>query len=138
MQRRARLNDLREFHSLIFLLVMLTEDLRNKIQEIVEYSIPGAYIVDLVLTKGKRRVLSIKVDTDKGISLAECAKISRNVGRELEEEESFSDQYLLEVSSPGVGHPLKLHRQYTKNVNRHLSVITMAGTIEKGLLKAVD
>ncbi|MDW3650517.1 MAG: hypothetical protein R8P61_25810 [Bacteroidia bacterium] len=117
---------------------MLTEDLRNKIQEIVEYSVPGAYLVDVVLNKNKRRVLNIKVDTDAGVSLAECAKISRNIGRELEEEESMSQQYLLEVSSPGVGYPLKLHRQYTKNVGRHLKIILSSGEVEKGTLKALD
>lgn len=117
---------------------MLTEDLRNKIQEIVETTVPEAYLVDVVLKKAKQSVLSIKVDTDKGISLAECASISRKVGFELEEEESLSDRYLLQVSSPGIGYPLLLHRQYVKNIGRQLSVVLSLGGEKKGTLVAVD
>lgn len=137
MQRRARLNDLREFNSLIFLLVMLTKDLRNKIEEIVTNCVPGAYLIDAVLIRAKRNIMSVKVDTDAGISLAECAKISRNIGREFEEESSLNQQYLLEVSSPGIGYPLKLHRQFVKNIGRHLSLISQSGDVVKGTLTDV-
>jgi len=117
---------------------MLTEDVRNKIQEIVENTVPGAYLVDVVLKKAKQKILSIKVDTDEGISLAECAQISRKVGHELEEEKSLSERYLLQVSSPGVGYPLLLHRQYAKNIGRHLSLTLVSGEEIKGTLIAVD
>ena len=56
----------------------------------------------------------ILVDGDEGITIDRCAEISRRTGATLEEQETMSDAYVLEVSSPGLEHPLKLMRQYKK------------------------
>lgn len=61
----------------------------------------------------------VEVDGDKGVSLKECIRISRGIENDLDrEEEDFS----LEVTSPDVANPLKVKRQYIKNMNRILSV----------------
>ena len=61
----------------------------------------------------------VEVDGDKGVSLKECIRISRGIEHDLDrEEEDFS----LEVTSPDVANPLKVKRQYIKNMNRILSV----------------
>lgn len=61
----------------------------------------------------------VEVDGDKGVSLKECIRISRGIEHNLDrEEEDFS----LEVTSPDVANPLKVKRQYIKNINRILSV----------------
>ena len=82
--------------------------------------------------------LIIHVDGDQGISIQDCAAISRHVGFHLEEENTIEKAYNLEVSSPGVGEPLKLQRQYEKNIGRELSVKVTGGDIMEGKLLDVN
>ena len=118
---------------------MLSEDLRKDIEAEIERAQEGAYVVDMYLKRGRPSILNIKVDTDEGISLSECAAISRELGRMLEEDKRMDFRYNLEVSSPGVGYPLKLHRQYVKNIGRHLEVSLSDNSRRKGkLLEVTD
>lgn len=76
----------------------------------------------------------VEVDGDKGVSLSECIRINRAIENNLDrEEEDFS----LEVTSPDVANPLKVQRQYIKNINRTLSVDLKDNTKVEGVLKAV-
>lgn len=117
---------------------MLAEKVYKQIEELVLEAVPEAFVVAIKLKRGKRNILSIKADTDKGISLEACASISRQVGRWLEEQDVFDFSYELQVSSPGVGTPLKLHRQYVQNVGRRLRVQLTDGTTLEGILEAVN
>jgi len=117
---------------------MLTQEIHQVIVDVISEVAPEVFIVDVSLQKGPKSTLNIKVDTDSGISLEECSRISRKVGWELEEREDMDFPYTLEVSSPGVGSPLKLHRQYLKEIGRHLQVITLDGVEIKGKLLKVE
>ena len=117
---------------------MLAPELEKKISQLIEDHIPTAFLVDIQLKRGKKQLLSIKVDKDGGISLAECSTISRMLGRVLEDEPNFDTAYTLEVSSPGVGFPLKLHRQYVNNIGRQLSVKCVDDITKEGELKQVE
>jgi ribosome maturation factor RimP len=78
-----------------------------------------------------------KLDGDQGLSIKDCAAISRHVGFHLEEENLISQAYNLEVSSPGVDTPLRLLRQYVKNTGRAISLKLKDGNKTEGkLLKA--
>ena len=46
--------------------------------------------------------------------------------------------FSLEVSSPGVGEPLKLHRQYKKNIGRSMHVVMNDGSVKEGKLTTVS
>jgi ribosome maturation factor RimP len=81
--------------------------------------------------------LIIHVDGDEGISIQDCVAISRHVGFHLEEENAIEQAYNLEVSSPGVGEPLKLIRQYNKNVGRTVSIKLKEGLKKEGKLLSV-
>jgi len=81
--------------------------------------------------------LIIHVDGDEGISIQDCVAISRHVGFHLEEENAIEQAYNLEVSSPGVGEPLKLIRQYNKNIGRTVSIKLKEGLKKEGKLLAV-
>ncbi|MES2417819.1 MAG: ribosome assembly cofactor RimP [Bacteroidota bacterium] len=95
---------------------------------------PELFLVEVKMLPNHK--LIIHVDGDQGISIQDCAMISRHVGFHLEEENVIDKAYNLEVSSPGVGEPLKLIRQYTKNMGRTISVKLANGTsIEGELLK---
>jgi len=128
---------MREFFSLIFL-YMLTEAVQAIIEETIAQVNPEAFVVDISFKRGKMSTLFVRVDTDKGISLSECTSLSRKVGFVLEEVKEMDFPYRLEVSSPGVGFPLKLHRQYVQNIGRHLSVVNHGGHEIQGKLLAVE
>ena len=78
--------------------------------------------------------LIILVDGDQGLSIKDCAAISRHVGFHLEEENIIDQAYNLEVSSPGVDTPLKLFRQYKKNIGRSLNIKFKDGSKAEGKL----
>jgi ribosome maturation factor RimP len=111
----------------------------KRVIELVEEKIsdrPELFLVEVKLLPGNK--LIIHVDGDEGISIQDCAAISRHVGFHLEEENTIEKAYTLEVSSPGVGEPLKLKRQYEKNIGRELSVKVTGGDIMEGKLLDVN
>ncbi len=88
-----------------------------------------------------RRILQVFVDTDDGITIAQCAEISRDLGVELDKQSVVNESYELEVSSPGIDKPLKLLRQYKKNIGRRYNVEYWQESERrnlKGKLAAVD
>ncbi|MBB2150967.1 ribosome assembly cofactor RimP [Pedobacter gandavensis] len=111
----------------------------KRVTELVEEKIsdrPELFLVEVKMLPNNK--LIIHVDGDEGISIQDCAAISRHVGFHLEEENTIDKAYNLEVSSPGVGEPLKLKRQYVKNIGRDLSVKLNGGEIKEGKLLSVE
>jgi ribosome maturation factor RimP len=98
---------------------------------------PALFIVDVVISahKGPKKVL-IVLDGDNGVNIDDCAELSRGLSAELEESSLVEDSYTLEVSTPGLDQPLKLKRQFVKNIGRRLKV-KLADKIEEGKLEAV-
>jgi len=110
----------------------------KRVKELVEEKIadrPELFLVSIKMLPNNK--LIIHVDGDEGISIQDCAAISRHVGFHLEEENTIEKAYNLEVSSPGVGEPLLLTRQYHKNIGRDLSVKQADGKVKEGKLLAV-
>lgn len=97
---------------------------------------PELFLVEVKMLPNNK--LIIHVDGDQGISIQDCAAISRHVGFHLEEENTIEKAYNLEVSSPGVGEPLQLNRQYHKNIGRELSVKLANGEKKEGKLLTVN
>jgi ribosome maturation factor RimP len=97
------------------------------------------FLVDLFVTakKGPRKLMVI-VDGDNGFGIDDCAELSRQLSKELDESGLVGDNYLLEVTSPGVDHPLKLKRQFKKNIGRSLRVKTADQTMEGKLIEVSD
>lgn len=111
-------------------------DLTAEIRQLVEPTLaPDQFIVDVVVTakKGPGKVL-VLVDGDQGITIDTCAEISRNLSKALDDRDVFGDNYLLEVSTPGVDHPLKMKRQYPKHIGRSLKIKLQDGTQVEGKL----
>jgi ribosome maturation factor RimP len=104
----------------------MQERIRHNVLQLVEES-PGIYLVDLGI-KGPQsgRKIEIILDTDSGIRIAECARFSRRL-RELVENDAellaeTGEDFELMVSSPGLGEPLKLERQYIRHSGKLLRV----------------
>lgn len=118
-----------------YLAIIYTMQVEKRVRELVEEKIadrPELFLVDVKMLPNNK--LIIHVDGDQGISIQDCVAISRHVGFHLEEENTIETAYNLEVSSPGVGEPLKLQRQYVKNVGRELSIKLANGDKKEGKL----
>lgn len=70
--------------------------------------------------------VEVYVDTDDGVTVEACADFCRKLIEEVEArpelQELLPNHFRLDVSSPGLSRPLKLERQYRKNVGRLLRV----------------
>ena len=114
-------------------------DLVEEIRRLAQENLSSDKFVVEVLISGKKlpkRVMII-VDGDLGVTIDDCADLSRALSKEFDERAYFGeDNYLLEVSTPGLDHPLKLKRQYFKNAGRSLKVVGKSST-QEGKLKEV-
>ena len=82
--------------------------------------------------------LDVFIDADSGINFEKCRRISRYLESYLDTEGWLGQKYVLEVSSPGITRPLKLRRQYKKNIGRKLEVTLLEGGIQTGTLLNVE
>lgn len=83
--------------------------------------------------------IKVFLDGDAGITIEQCIKVNRKLYAELEALALYPDgDFSLEVSSPGVGEPLLLQRQYKKNIGRLLEVIKNDDTVLLGTLLAAS
>ena len=89
------------------------------------------YLIELSISVNNK--VQVVVDGDNGVPLSECIRISRSINDTFDrEEEDFS----LEVATPDIAHPLKVKRQYIKNINRILKVKTAEEEYEGTLIEA--
>ena len=100
---------------------------------------PRQYLVDVIIKghKGPQKVL-IVIDGDRGVTIDDCANLSRELSKTFDDAQFFDESYMLEVSTPGLDQPLKLKRQYFKNIGRRLRVVTKQQEEEGKLLAVSD
>jgi ribosome maturation factor RimP len=97
------------------------------------------FIVDVIVSsKRKPQKVTVVVDADAGISIDDCADISREVSKALDESIVLADSYVLEVTTPGLDQPLKMHRQYKKNIGRRLRIKVSDQVVEGKLIGVSD
>ncbi len=77
--------------------------------------------------------MKVFIDGDQGISIEKCVMYNRALYKRLEEMQFFPDgDFSLEVSSPGLDEPLKLLRQYKKNVGRLVEIVLQDWLEDRG------
>lgn len=86
--------------------------------------------------------LRLYIDKDGGITINDCEAVSRLFGEKLDEEDFIQEAYVMEVSSPGLGRPLKKEKDYQRSMGKELEIRTYR-PIEKqkefyGILSAYD
>jgi len=111
----------------------------EKIKQLVEQCLKDdLFVIDIIVNGGEhaKKVL-VLVDGDNGVTIDQCVEISRSLSEEMDQLDIFQDKYKLEVSSPGIDHPIVLHRQYVKNVGRDLAVMINENERIKGILTDV-
>jgi ribosome maturation factor RimP len=110
--------------------------MREKVEKLLEDALaekPSLFLLDMTISETNQ--IRVVLDGDTGVSVQDCIDVSRAIEHNLDrEEEDFS----LEVHSAGVSEPLKMVRQYKKNLGRSLQIKTEEGTIEGEVIAVTD
>lgn len=82
--------------------------------------------------------VKVFIDGDNGLSIEKCVFYNRQLYKLIEETGMYPEgEFSLELSSPGLDEPLRMHRQYTKNIGRDVEVVFADGTKKDGKLLQV-
>ena len=97
----------------------------------------GYFLVDVRIKPTNN--VKVYIDGDQGISIEKCVQYNRALYKKLEESGLFpTGDFSLEVSSPGLDEPLKLLRQYRKNIGRQVELVLQDGSKKEGRLLEVS
>ncbi|CAN5867369.1 N/A [soil metagenome] len=112
------------------------QNIRALLEETLEDN--TVYVVDVTVSDSPvKPKVTIKADSDEGISIDQCALLSRRLARKIEEAYGPEVSYVLEVTSPGLDHPLSSDRQYRRNIGRKLRILLKDGSEKTGTLDEV-
>ncbi|RZJ73945.1 ribosome assembly cofactor RimP [Flavobacterium sp.] len=109
---------------------------KEKVTELLDAALeerPEIFLIDLKIEDNGK--ITVTLDGDNGVTLQDCIDVSRAIEHNLDREEQ---DFALEVASGGATSPLKLVRQYKKNLGRTLLVKTATETIEAEITDAND
>ena len=100
-------------------------------------------LVDVEYVKeGGTYYLRAYIDKEGGITINDCEYVARIMNEILDREDYIPDSYIFEVSSPGLGRPLKKEKDYVRNMNKEVEIRTYRSINKSkefyGLLKAYD
>jgi len=96
------------------------ENIRAIAQQVVELN--NLFLIDFIVRGSESsRVIEVFVDGEKNVSADECATVSKEITKQIDENELLKS-YRLDVSSPGVDRPLIYLKQYQKHLNRLFEV----------------
>ena len=100
-------------------------------------------LVDVEYVKeGGVNYLRAYIDKEGGITVDDCEVVARQMNEILDREDYIPDSYTFEVSSPGLGRPLKKEKDYVRNMNKEIEIRTYRAINKSkefyGLLKAYD
>jgi len=83
----------------------------------------GFELVDVEYVKeAGTRYLRAYIDKEGGITIDDCELVSRAFGQLLDAEDFIEESYVLEVSSPGLGRPLKKEKDFVRNIGKDVEV----------------
>ena len=109
---------------------------RSQVSELLAQGLslyPNLFLVDLSINEANK--ILVTLDGDQGVTLQDCINISRAIEHNLDREVV---DFSLEVASAGLSSPLKLVRQYKKNIGRTLLVKTEDENFEASLENVSD
>ncbi len=110
--------------------MIIQTQLLDLLEELIQET--DIFVVDVHCSNN---TITVELDTDKGITICECALINKKLISALKEE---AGDYNIKVSSPGLDKPFKVYRQYLKNIGHQLKVITTGSETMEGKLLKVE
>lgn len=85
----------------------------------------GFELVDVELSgRGRHAVLRVYIDGPEGVTVDDCADVSRQLSGILDVEDPIPERYVLEVSSPGLDRPLAKREDFQRFVGEQVKVRT--------------
>lgn len=114
------------------------EELRYNIEELIHPKLEemNLFLVEVVI--GSNYKIQVFVDGIPSITIEQCTKLSRFIEKYLDEANNVPENYTLEVSSPGMSNPLKVHQQYEKRIGSTLKLTLEDGSELALILKEVE
>ncbi|MBL7746128.1 MAG: ribosome maturation factor [Chitinophagaceae bacterium] len=110
--------------------------LEKKVEALISAE-PELFLVEVKIKPTNN--IKVFIDGNQGVSIEKLVQYNRRLYKQLEEENIYPNgDFSLEVSSPGLDEPLKLHRQYLKNIGRYVEVTDLEGGKKEGKLLSVD
>lgn len=118
---------------------IMTQDTQlQAVEKLVEPLLTGDIFLVSIKIKPTNN-FKIYIDADSGLGIEKCIKINRALYKLMEEAGMYPNgDFSLEVSSPGLDEPLKLLRQYKKNISRDVEVTMLDEVKKTGRLIAVS
>lgn len=102
-----------------------------KINELLN-DLPGYFLVEVSIKPTNN--IKVFVDADQGATIDQLSRINRILYKWVEENLFPNGDFSIEVSSPGLDEPLRLERQYFKNIGRLVEVLLKNGIKKEGKL----
>ena len=99
--------------------------IEERVEELIKDKIEniGYILYDVEYAKeGPNYYLRIFIDSEKGIDLNDCEKVSNEINEKLDEADYIKEQYFLEVSSPGIERILRKDRHLEQNIGEQVEV----------------
>jgi ribosome maturation factor RimP len=108
---------------------------KKTVEEIIEEILAGTdkFLMEVVVQPTNR--IFVYLDSDTSITIHDCQEISRIIESRLDRD---NENYDLTVSSYGIDSPLKLLRQYRKNIGKEINLFTNEGKTINGVLVKID
>src|SRR5699024_10420694 len=103
----------------------MTNTLKNELFELAESVLEGTdfFLIDVAIKGNRPPEVWVYADgSDRGLDMDECAEISRELGFLIYDHELFSDDYRLNISSPGMKQALEDKQQFPKNKGRRIKL----------------
>ncbi|MFH0787111.1 MAG: ribosome maturation factor RimP [Pseudomonadota bacterium] len=122
------------------ILSQIARDQIGQIEGMVESLLKaeGLELIDLEFRKeGRGWVLRIFMDKPGGVTLDDCAEISRQLGDQLEVDDLIPQAYILEVSSPGLDRPLKKEKDFFQSIGKMIQFSTSVPFERQAFFKGI-
>ena len=107
----------------------------KKLSELLT-ELTGYFLVEISVKPTNN--IKVFVDADQGAAIDQLSRINRALYKWVEENLFPNGDFSIEVSSPGLEEPLKLNRQYLKNVGRMVEIVLKNGLKKEGKLISVS
>jgi len=114
-----------------------TEELTERVRSLAEAVLArhNAELVELAVKRGRTQLVRVVADRPGGIDLDTCALVSNELSRMLDADDPIADRYTLEVTSPGLGRPLRTPADFRRALGRRVRVVLVSaqyeGTLEE-------
>lgn len=105
---------------------MAAKDIEAAVESMVAELLTGQDVIELVdveyVKEGGTWYLRAYIDKPGGITINDCETVSRQFGELLDQEDFIEDSYVLEVSSPGLGRPLKKEKDFERSLGEKIEI----------------